>query len=161
MNKLYGLAAFTLAVTTAFFAGVNSGADSLRERQSQSRPIQVIEPGPLKQQVIQQEVIKIETKTEYVMPEQCLRSIQAAIENYEAVSDLIADTSQLKKIVETLASAIVNEKVTELNVMRGQLRKYESDILSSVLALGGSNEALNFNNSKCSEIMGEQALAAP
>jgi hypothetical protein len=160
MNKLYGLAAFTLALTTAFFAGVSSGANSARDREA-SAAIKAIEPGPVKERVVQQEVTKVVTKTEYVMPEECLLAIQAAVENYKAVTDLLDDTGQLEKITSTLASAIVHRKVTELNNMRGQLRSYEGAILGSVLDLGNAQESLEYNNQECSEVMGEQALGAP
>lgn len=144
--------------TVAFFIGVNSGADSLRAKQAAAAAskIDAVEPGPLRQQVIEREVIKIKTETKYVHPEACARAVQLATEALEETYRFSATTTDVLEASRLLGKAIVLEEVAVLIKARNKLHDYESDTLGSIFNLGDISKLLSESSENCRTELGKQ-----
>jgi hypothetical protein len=153
---ILAIAAVTIPTTT-FFVGANSGADSLRNKQTQPA-IVAVEPGPLKQQVIEREVIRVKTEKVFTHPLDCLEANQLAVEILEETDKMSKHTGKLQTVADNLARAIVLENVQELNKAKALIRTYKSEILASQIDISNMRTSLASANDSCNEQLGEQAL---
>ena len=158
-RAVVSLLAVVTIPATAFFVGVNAGADSLRAKHAAAASeIEAVEPGPLKQQVIEREVIKIKTEKVITYPQSCLEASLLAVEVLAEVDKISQYTGKLQLVADHLAKAIVLDDVRELNTAKGQIRSYRADIIGSQIALTDMRRSLDLANDSCTTELGEQAL---
>lgn len=150
------LAAIAVPVTS-FFVGVNSGADSLRAKQAAAASkIEAVEPGPLKQQVIEREVIKIKTEKVYIHPESCARAVQLAVEALAETDKFLSTATEIQEVSRLLAKAIVLEEVQVLIKARNDLREHQNATLDNVFKLGDISSLLSQYSTSCEEELADK-----
>lgn len=143
--------------TVAFFVGVNSGADSLRAKQAAAASkIKAVEPGPLKQQVIEREVIKVKTEKVYIHPESCARAVQLAVEALAETDKFLSTATEIQEVSRLLAKAIVLEEVQVLIKARNDLREHQNATLDNVFKLGDISSLLSQYSTSCEEELADK-----
>lgn len=145
--KLAAVSLALLVPTSAFFVGVNSGADSLRNKQL----VTATETSNQKPTTYTHETVRTvtEVKTVYVQPESCAKAAALSVELYNLHYQFDQDSGDLTLLFDTINTAIALKQVTTLNKAKLQVRDLHDKTLATELAISYAITDLKKENDDC------------